>query len=252
MGRYPYDPRRGRKAALAQVSNGAAVRNSPVKQQRLADQVVDGIRALIAEETYKVGDRLPPEPELCEHFGVGRSTIREAMRVLGNRGLVRVRQGEGTFVASASALESFEERLGRAAIEDLYEARLLLELPMAELAAERRSRADVAKMRTCLKARAAAIAARDAESYARHDFAFHLAVAKATRNAALYGMYESFVDVALTVLRSTMTAEYVRSETDDLHERLCEAIAAGDVAETRRLVVSHLGHSLKKTTGRSR
>jgi DNA-binding FadR family transcriptional regulator len=216
-----------------------------IKRSGLADQVIERVRALVAAGTYRVGERLPPEAELCALFGVGRSTIREAMRVLANRGLIDIRHGEGTFVTSRGVRQSFEERLERAALEDIYEARALLERPLAELAAQRRDSRDVAAMRAALRKRTRAVRAGDVTSYAESDFAFHLAVARASKNTALIGVYESFVGVVQPLLARATTAEYLATENDTLHAELCEAIAQGDVAETRRLVLSHLKKSLK-------
>lgn len=207
--------------------------------------MIERVRALVADGTYRVGDRLPPETELCTLFGVGRSTIREAMRVLANRGVVDVRHGGGTFVAARALERSFEERLGRATLEDIYEARILIERPLAELAAQRRDARDIAAMRKALRARERAVRAGDVEAYTESDFAFHRAIARASKNAALIGVYESFVSVVQPMLGSAMTGQYMASENDVLHEKLCEAIARGDVPETRRLVLSHLKKSRK-------
>jgi len=217
-----------------------------VKRHGLADQVVDRLRGLVAQGAYRVGDRLPPEAELCELFGVGRSTIREAMRVLSHRGVVEVRHGDGTFVASRALQQSFEERLERAALDEIYEARMVLERPLAELAAQRRDARDVAAMRKALRTRSRAIAARDVEAYTESDFAFHVAVARASKNAALIGVYESFIAAVRPKLGAVMTADYIAAEHDELHAALCEAIARGDVPETRRLVLSHLKKSRKE------
>lgn len=216
-----------------------------IKRKRLADQVVERICSLVADGTYPVGDRLPPEPELCSMFGVGRSTLREAVRVLENRGLVEVRHGDGTFVAAHAMWETFEERLGRAALADIYEARLFLELPLAELAAQRRSARDVAAMRAWLKKRDQAIRTDDVERYGEADFGFHVAVAKGAKNAALLSVYESFVQIARPLLDASITPAYLQAENDELHGALCDAIAHGDVAETRRLVRAHLKRSLR-------
>jgi GntR family transcriptional repressor for pyruvate dehydrogenase complex len=223
----------------------AQMRASSVKRSGLADQVIAQIRALVANGTYKVGDRLPAEPQLSDMFDVGRSTIREAIRVLSNRGIVDVRHGDGTYVAARASRESFEERLGRAALKDIYEARLFLELALAELAARRRTAKDVAIMRKCLKQRAEAIRTGNVSRYANADFAFHLAVAKAARSPALFGVYESFVQTVRPLLIGATTPEYIRDEGDKLHHELCGAIARSDVNETRRLVRSHLTTSLR-------
>jgi GntR family transcriptional regulator, transcriptional repressor for pyruvate dehydrogenase complex len=220
-----------------------------IKRNGLANQVIERVRELVAKGTYRVGDRLPSEAELCTLFGVGRSTIREAMRVLASRGVVDVRHGEGTFVASDALGESFEERLGRAALADIYEARLFLELPLAELAAERRDARDIAAMRACLKRRTRAVRDGDVAAYMESDFAFHVAVASAAKNSALFDMYDSFVRIVKPLLSAAVTPEYVRAENDELHDALCEAIAQGDAAATRRLVRRHLKTSMKGLAG---
>lgn len=216
-----------------------------VSRNGLADQVVGRVRELVRDGSYKPGDRLPVEAELCELFGVGRSTLREAMRVLAHRGVVVVRHGEGTFVAAGALVESFEERLGRARLKDLYEARLALEAPLAELAADRHDARDVAKMRLFLKRRAAAAKAGDVVAYTDADFGFHLAVAKAARSPALLDVYASFLEVVRSQMAGAVGPEYIRSENDRLHDDLCDAIARGDVRNTRRLVRTHLTTSLE-------
>jgi DNA-binding FadR family transcriptional regulator len=188
---------------------------------------------------------MPSEAELSELFRVGRSTIREAMRVLSNRGLIQIRHGEGTFVASRMAQESFEERLGRAVLTDIYEARLFLELALAELAVRRRDAKDIAAMRKHLKKRAQAGSVGNVAGYAEADFAFHLAIARAAKSTALFDVYESFVQTVQPVLSAAITSIYIRAEDDRLHAALCQAIANGNMADARRLVRSHLEKSLE-------
>ena len=216
-----------------------------IKRSGLAAQVIEHLKMLIADGKYRVGQRLPAEGELSTLLGVGRSTIREAMRVLANRGIVDVRHGEGTFVIAQTQTETFDERLKKAALSDIYEARLLLELPLAELAAKRRRPRDISAMRAALKRRGAAIDTEDIDGYMEADFAFHFAVAQAARNRALFDVYEAFVRAARPIIGSAVDAEYIRDENDALHAELCEAIAKGDQTETRRLVQSHLRKSLK-------
>jgi GntR family transcriptional repressor for pyruvate dehydrogenase complex len=211
-----------------------------VRRNGLADQVIDKVQALIRNGTYRVGDRLPAEAALCELFGVGRSTLREAIRALANRGLVEVKHGDGSFVAASVPCESLEERLGRAELAEIYEARLHLELPLAELAADRRDARDLAAMRSALRKRERAIRSLDVGGYAEADFAFHRAIAKATKNAALLGIYESFVAAAEVRLARALTTEYLRGENDRLHDDLFDAIARGDRRAAKRLVTTHL------------
>jgi len=227
------------------------MQSTAVKRNGLADQVIDRLRGLITKGAYKVGDRLPTEADLSSLFRVGRSTIREAMRVLSNRGIVNVKHGDGTFVAS-KAHASFEERLERSLLADIYEARLALEMALSELAARRRTAREVTAMRRYLKQREQAAYAGDVQRYADADFAFHLEVAKAAKSPALFGVYESFIQTVRPQLINATDTNYVRSEKDTLHAELCDAIAAGDLAETRRLVRRHLERSRKDIANRLR
>lgn len=121
--------------------------------RRLSDQVVDSLIAMIASGELKPGDKLPPEPQLMSQFGVGRSSIREAIGALELIGLLAVRPGDGTTVKdSASMIESRAVGLslltiGQGAIRELVEARAELEVSMAGFAAERASDEDIDAIR---------------------------------------------------------------------------------------------------------
>lgn len=130
-----------------------AVRPSPLVEQaaaRLREQITGG--------HWPVGTKLPGETTLAAELGVGRSTVREALRALAGAGLVRPRQGAGVFVIAAEAAEDWPTRLRRAAVTDLYEVRMLVEVQAARLAAERRTPEDVTALEDALAGRRAAAA----------------------------------------------------------------------------------------------
>src|ERR1700744_5363512 len=109
--------------------------NSPIQRHSLADAVVSKLQQQISLGTWQPGEKLPSEPELMTHFGVGRSTIREAIRILANTGAVSVRQGSGTYVETQNGIsEPLQQRLRRADAADLDEVRQLLEMKIAEKA----------------------------------------------------------------------------------------------------------------------
>src|SRR5688572_20254195 len=116
----------------------------PIKSTRIYAEIVRQIRGLIADGQLKSGDRLPPERDLADRFRVSRTSVREALRALESTGLIEIRAGEGAFVRRVS-VEALVEPLAlvilshREAIADLYEARRLLEPPIAKVAAERAS-----------------------------------------------------------------------------------------------------------------
>ena len=103
-----------------------------LERKRLADQIIDKLASMIATGELKPGDKLPSEPELMKNFGVGRSSIREAVGALSLIGLVTVRPGHGTHVAVPSEESQSKPiglmlTVGRDKIRELVEARLIIE-----------------------------------------------------------------------------------------------------------------------------
>lgn len=204
---------------------------SPAIQRRqLTDQVIQRFQEMISVGELKVGTKLPSESELMTQLGVGRSTLREAVRVLAHMGLLEVRQGDGTYVrARTAASEPLERRLQRATLLEVYEVRYILELEIAKLAAERREDTDLAQMRACLEKRKAAKHSCDEAGFLDADVAFHIAVANASKNAVLVDMYQSFTTALRDALGNLLTdAEIDRGDQELLHEQLFDAIAQGD------------------------
>ena len=178
---------------------------------------------------YKPGDKLPSEPELMAEFGVGRSTIREAVRILANTGLVTVRQGSGTRVeAQRGIAEPLPQRLRRAAAADLDEVRQLLEMKIAEKAALLRTRKDITKMKTLLDERNRAALARDIEGAIRSDIQFHIAIAVASRNDILADLYRTVAEQMTRHFHQTHLTTQKFIESQQLHEQLLQAIIDQD------------------------
>jgi DNA-binding FadR family transcriptional regulator len=211
-----------------------------VPRLSLADATAAQLEARIAASEWPVGARLPTETELMTQLGIGRSTVREAVRTLARVGLVQVRQGDGTYVTGRRAdNEPLRLRCQRAQLHEIYDVREALDLQAARLAAERRSEEDLVALREHLAARAAAIAARDAQGFADADVAFHQQIVTATQNDMLIDLYrvlgESLVQ-SLTVHKRESAFGDV--DTTEEHESLLAAIAAGDAAAATQAVTS--------------
>ncbi len=220
---------------------------SAVQRRHLVEQVIQQIQEQICLNKLEVGVKLPPEPELMVKFGVGRSTIREAVRALVHAGFLEVRQGDGTYVRARSVeAEPLAQRLRRSAVLEVYEVRRILELEIARLAAHHRDEADLAQMRTCLDKRLAAQQAGDVAAYLDADISFHIAVAAASKNSVLADLYQTFS----TALRDALTkliAEPVPGEDQaPLHERLFNAIVRGDGAEAQRWTAEYLDSTMQR------
>ncbi|WP_336047603.1 FadR/GntR family transcriptional regulator [Streptomyces sp. CA2R101] len=203
-------------------------------RQSLVDTVVDTLRSQLTAGEWQVGTRIPTEHALAEQLRVGRNTVREAVRVLVHAGMLRSRQGEGTFVVSTADPGDVMRGVQRAGIRDVLELRIALEAEAARLAALRHLPADLERMRAALDAQAELADAEghpDADSlelYADHDIAFHKAVVEAAHNTALtatYGWFSSSVRESLVnYLGDRAMPKIVHGD----HVAVLDAIAAGD------------------------
>jgi len=197
----------------------------PIKRLSLADEVAQRLQQQISLGQYKPGDKLPSEPALMQEFGVGRSTIREAVRILANAGVLRVQQGLGTFVEAVSDhAEPWSQRLKRAEFNDLNEVRQLLELKIAQKAALHRTEKDIAQMQDFLKKRKEAALANNVEECIQADIDFHRSIATAARNSILADLYSTVAEHLKKHFISIFTSTASFTETQQLHQHLLKSI----------------------------
>lgn len=194
-----------------------------VSRSRLVDDVVAQLQKKISSGEMKCGDKLPTEPELMKQFGVGRSTVREAVRVLVHANLLEKKQGFGTFLKTPPVIqEPLVSRLRRAEIVEVFEVRKMFEPGIAKLAADRRSADDLERMRVHLAARLRAWEAGDTNAFVAADVEFHMAVAVASQNAVAIDLYRTFT----TVMQEAMSRlwQLENESHHEFHEKLYEAI----------------------------
>ncbi|MEV0072591.1 MULTISPECIES: FadR/GntR family transcriptional regulator [unclassified Amycolatopsis] len=226
---------------------GLRVRRVQAAYRQVADQLKDQI--LTGELT--AGTRLPNEAELARLFGVSRSTVREALRLLASQHLVDTTRGAtgGTFVSSPDAL-SVAENLGGAlgllvnaqgmSVENLLEARLILEPLAARLAA---SRADAAGLETLAGATASTSALAPSSGFVVH-WDFHTTLVAITGNPLLHLMCRPINDVLRGRLHRDRVPREVWDQVDADHVDIHRAVADGDADAAERLTREHL-HSLR-------
>ncbi|MFF2479931.1 FadR/GntR family transcriptional regulator [Paenibacillus sp. NPDC058071] len=201
---------------------------SQTNRLTLVEQVAMQIQQLIESGRWPVGMRIPAEPELMEQLSVSRNTLREAIRALTYAGLLKTRQGDGTYVRASSILGSVIGQIVRQTeLQETMEVRHALDREAACLAAQRREEDDLALLRRCLDACAKAIEERDFEAYAEWDVRFHKGVITASGNGLLSELYNHITDALETIIRQTIDYDnwdgYLHS-----HEQLYNAIASGD------------------------
>ena len=207
-----------------------------ILKKSLAEEVADKLKEQIGSGIYRPGDRLPVEPELMKMFGVGRSTIREAVKLLTHFGILRVQQGVGTFVEKAdSANETVRQRLKRAKEQEVDEIRQLIELKIAEKAALNRSQSDLRKIRRELARRKKAAEEKSLNDCIDADIDFHLAIAIAAGNEILADLYRAVAGHLKQWFLLKYSGTEVFAATYSLHQRLFNAIEAKDPAKARRL-----------------
>ncbi|MEU8433259.1 FCD domain-containing protein [Streptomyces sp. NPDC029216] len=213
----------------------------------LVEQATERLRAQITEGTWPVGTKLPGENALAQILGVGRSTVREALRALAGAGLVQARQGSGVFVIASEPRENWATQLRQAAITDVYEVRILIEVEAAQLAAQRRTDDDLTVIEAALAARRDAAKGSNAE-FVDADIALHAAVVAAAHNPVLTGLFGEFIPLLRQALIDLVDLLQLRSgepnHGDDGHAALTDAVARGDSEAAGDLLRAELRQTL--------
>ncbi|NLU69630.1 FadR/GntR family transcriptional regulator [Streptomyces sp. HNM0574] len=203
-------------------------------RQSLVDTVVAELREHLTSGEWAVGERIPTEHALAEQLQVGRNTVREAVRVLVHAGMLRSRQGEGTFVVSCADPAAIMRGVQRAGIRDVLELRIALEAEGARLAATRHDADDLARMRAALAAQSGLVDQH--ELYAEYDVEFHTAVVDAAHNVALSATYQWFSSSVHEALLAGLSDEQMPFIDSCSHEAVVAAIASGDPEAAERSV----------------
>ncbi|MDR6867626.1 DNA-binding FadR family transcriptional regulator [Microbacterium resistens] len=225
-----------------------------VTRGTLADQAAELLLERIRGGEWALGERLPGETTLAPQLGVGRSTVREAIRQLAGRGVLTSRQGAGVFVTALDIAEDWDTVLRRAGILSVIEARTAIEGEAAALAARRRTPADIRAIRRALTERAGLgtlTTVEELERYVDADTRFHRCIVAAAHNPLLLDLFDGFTPrlrpamVDMLRLRDRRPAAGAAAghdvQEDQLaHERLAESIVSRDAAEAARLSREHL------------
>ena len=202
------------------------------------------LRQAIATGAYAEGDQLPPERQLATTFGAARSTVRRALEQLEKAGLVSRRLGSGTYVtANRSGDRPGADLADEISPLQLVEARIAVEPFATRLAVLNATRRNLDDMEATL-ARAEAASPDDKDSFSKHDAAFHLEIARASRNPLLLSVYRQINEVRLhaqwdamkeQILTPDVIAEYNRQ-----HREIFQAFHMRDAQAAERLVSAHL------------
>ena len=214
-------------------------------QKNLSEKVALDIRNKILNRTYPPLSRLPNEFELAEQYDVCRYTIREAVKKLVAIGLVTVAQGKGTFVNDVAVSTYFEPIIERLVLIDrdtneIFEARLSIEVKTAELAAQHASDAEIEEMRTLTQIMAKALEKNNMKEYDRLDLKFHETIAVASRNRILVDILRVLYDMIFYALKQVAGNPNKYQVSNDGHIRILEAIAKRKPDQASKEMYQHL------------
>ena len=226
-------------------TRGASPAFTAVKSDRAYRQVVSQFQAQVRAGNLRSGDRLPPEREMAVQFGVGRNSIREAMRELDLLGLIDSRHGEGTFVAAPSAetiAKPFRAviELSSTASESVMEFRHAVEPGVAALAAKNITEEGVAALQEALLDFEAAVH-EERPDVREADANFHLMTGEVTGNPTVIGVHSALYSLLKDFRANLSSSSYDPGDCAVAgHRRIFDAIVAGDRVAAARAMREHL------------
>lgn len=215
-----------------------------MENKLLGSKVEDSLMEFILTEPVEIGQKIPNEFELAEKFGVGRSTIREAVKGLVSKGVLEVRRGSGTYVVSTSSLE--EDPLGLSKFEDkyklaleLFEVRLMLEPDIASLACEFATPEEKVHLKELCDEVERQY--REGINHIKKDIEFHTCIAKCSKNRV--------VEILIPLINSgvvtfaNLTHRVLMEETIETHRAITNAILEGDSVGAKCAMIMHLTYN---------
>ena len=209
--------------------------------------IVDDILAKIVNRVYAAGDRLPPESELCEAYGVSRVTVRESLKKLEMMDVISIEQGRGTFVNQTN-LGHFMQPMfnlidfGSFDIRTIYDARLYIETGSCRLAALNRSEEDIADLKELIRQMDMIHdmgAGSGARSIQEIDAEFHIRVAKASNNEILKAAVVNLEKISMACAERINKSHAVMERAIQDHRQIFDAIVTRDPDAAERAVVAH-------------
>lgn len=204
----------------------------------LSQKIVSQVTDAIVKGELKPGDRIAPERELATMFGVSRTAIRDAVKILSGRGVLQVRHGVGIFVSDAPSEVAGLMEFAGADLRELFEIRQTLETQAAGWAASRGADEQLDRLRKIVED--AWEHTNDLQVLAERDAQFHVAVAEASQNLVLVKVMWMLLDALQTSRHASLSIPKRPVDSLREHEQIVKAITAHDEAQARELMHEHL------------
>ena len=201
-----------------------------IKKTKVSNLVVEQFEQMITNGSFKPGDKLPSEKELMNKLGISRSSVREAMISLESMGIIDIRRGEGTFLNDNSniIMEHFKVKflLKQYNVEEIIEARILLETQIVKLAIEKlqtNNIADIEKYHLNM-----IMYKEQMDKFIENDFKFHLSIARATKNEYLVEMLKTTRGLLYEVNKIVVLKPGQIQRALESHYNIIEAMKQGN------------------------
>ncbi len=221
----------------------------PVQTERLYQQIVEQIEKRVVAGDLKLGDQLPSERELGEQFGVSRTAVREAIKILREKGLIEVRPGRGTFVTNGTpvamrqSLDLMMKFGSTDGSDNLVEVRGILEPEIAALASRRITEEGIKLMREAVATMDTAL--ENVDLFVEADLDFHLALAEATQNPIIPALLDTIIDLLRQQRRRIGLVSGGLRRGQYHHKRILDAVIRRDPEAARQAMQQHLKQVLK-------
>lgn len=207
----------------------------------LPEQIAGEIMKIIQEGSYKAGDRLPTEKELCKILGAGRNTVREALKLLASRNVVTIRQGAGTYISPKQGV--VDDPFGfsmisdrKKLIKDILQARAIIEPPAAALAAQCASAEETKELKDILEEMEEVM--KKKKDYSALDVKFHTKIAECTHNIVMENLIPVIGNGVIVFAREVGRTEY--KQTLISHRKIYECIANHQAFEAEMEMRYHI------------
>ncbi len=221
----------------------------PITKTRLSEAAIEQIKQFIVNENLEPGSKLPSERTLVEALGVGRSSIREALRILEIMGIVEVLPGKGVFVKALTGdlfmpLSDVLNTQGESLFHH-FEARMVLEPAAAALAAKRATDKDIERLYKNLDNFKQNLASQNLVGLIQSDIQFHRLVANATENRTIEILMNTITRHDFQGWKASLRTKDRPIKTVDEHKQVIEAIAAKDEKRAKKAMHAHLSAARK-------